>query len=47
MQFHIFPSYPVITHRARICLKSYNEKERKCSFENALVEKSESLTILK
>ena len=35
------------TGRAGICCKCYIEKERKCSFKNALVEKSESSTNLK
>ena len=29
------------------CFKCYIEKEKKCSFENALIEKSESSTNLK
>ena len=35
------------TDRARICFKCYIEKEKKCSFENTLVKKSESSTNLK
>ena len=32
-------NFILCTDRARICFKCYIEKERKCSFENALVEK--------
>ena len=32
-------NFILFTDRARICFKCYIEKERKCSFENALVEK--------
>ena len=35
------------TDTARVCFKCNIEKERKCSFKNALVEKSESSTNLK
>ena len=37
----------VCTDRAKICFKSYIGKERKCSFENGLAEKSKSLANLK
>ena len=37
-------NFILCTDRARICFKCYIEKERKCSFENALVEKSKSST---
>ena len=41
--FLIYSSdFNVCTDRARIC--QVKEKEKKCSFENALVEKSESST---
>ena len=40
-------NFILCTDRARICFKCYIEKERKYSFENALVEKSESSTNLK
>ena len=40
-------NFILCTDRARICFKCYIEKERKCIFQNALVEKSESLTSLK
>ena len=40
-------SVGVCTDRARICFKCYVKEKRKCSFENALVEKSESATDLK
>ena len=35
------------TDRARIWFKCYVKEKRKCSFENALVEKSKSSTNLK
>ena len=38
-------NFNLCTDRARLCFKK--EKERKCSFENAVVEKSESSTNLK
>ena len=40
-------NFILCTDRARICFKCYIEKEKKCSFENALVKKSESSTNLK
>ena len=40
-------NFILCSERARTCFKCYIEKERKCSFENALVEKSKSSTNLK
>ena len=40
-------NFILCTDRARICFKCHIEKERKCSFENGLMEKSESSTNLK
>ena len=40
-------NFILCTDRARICFKSYVNEKRKCSFENAHVEKSESSTYLK
>ena len=40
-------NFILCTDRDRICFKCYVKVERKCTFENALVEKSESSTNLK
>ena len=40
-------NFTLCTDTARICFNCYVKKERKCSFENALVEKSKSSTKLK
>ena len=40
-------NFVVCTDRARICFKCYVKEKRKCSFENAFVEKSESSINLK
>ena len=40
-------NFILCTDRARICFKCYIKVKRKCSFENAPVEKSESSTNLK
>ena len=40
-------NFILCTGKARICFECYVKEKRKCSFENALVEKSESSTNLK
>ena len=46
-RFNVKCNFIICIDRARICFKCYIEKERKCSFENALVEHNKSSNNLK
>ena len=50
LRFFLFiynSNFIVSIDRAKICFKYYVKEKRKCSFENALIEKSESSNNLK
>ena len=40
--FNINSNFSLCTDRTRICFKCYVKEKRKCSFENALAEKSKA-----